>query len=198
MRNLSSIEAVAVACKPRTDPMLPLHWSRNSLLLRSDCVRIKLVYLLLLTVQYNKQNKIILCTFLWTRELGYRSRYSYSLRAGRSGDRVSVGARFSATVQTGYETHPASYTMGTGSFPEVKQPSRCLNRPLQSNAEVKDRVGLYLYSTSGPSWPVLGWNFPLFLPLYKPSGIKCLELALCYNPHIANDVLEIGVATSSV
>ena len=29
------------------------------------------------------------------------------------------GARFSAPVQTGPETHPASYTMGAGSFPGV-------------------------------------------------------------------------------
>jgi len=27
-----------------------------------------------------------------------------------------VGARFSASVQTGPGAHPASYTMGTGSF----------------------------------------------------------------------------------
>jgi hypothetical protein len=27
------------------------------------------------------------------------------------------GARFAAPVQTGSETHPASYTVGTGSFP---------------------------------------------------------------------------------
>ena len=32
------------------------------------------------------------------------------------------GARFSAAVQTGPEAHPASYTMGTGSFPRVKRP----------------------------------------------------------------------------
>ena len=40
--------------------------------------------------------------------------------AGRSGDRIPVGARFSAPVQTGHGAHPASYTMGTGSFPGVK------------------------------------------------------------------------------
>jgi len=32
------------------------------------------------------------------------------------GDRIPVGARFSAPVQTGPEAHPASCKMGTGSF----------------------------------------------------------------------------------
>jgi len=30
-----------------------------------------------------------------------------------------------------------------------------------SSAEVKERVQLYLFSPSGPSWPVLGWALPL-------------------------------------
>ena len=66
------------------------------------------------------------------------------------------GARFSALVQTGPGAHAASYTMGTGSFPGVKQPGRSLDHPPPSSAEVKERVELYLYSPSGPSWPVLG------------------------------------------
>jgi hypothetical protein len=37
-----------------------------------------------------------------------------------SGDRIPVGARFSAPVHTGPGAHPASCTMGTGSFPRVK------------------------------------------------------------------------------
>jgi len=37
------------------------------------------------------------------------------------------GARFSAHVQTGPGAHPASYTKGTGTFPEVKRPRRGLN-----------------------------------------------------------------------
>jgi len=41
-------------------------------------------------------------------------------QAGRSGDRILVGVRFSAPVQTGPGAHPASYTMGIGFFPGVK------------------------------------------------------------------------------
>jgi len=42
------------------------------------------------------------------------------LRAGRSGDRIPMRARFSAPVHTGSGTHTASCTMGTGPFPGVK------------------------------------------------------------------------------
>jgi hypothetical protein len=34
---------------------------------------------------------------------------------------IPVVARFSAPVQTGSGAHPASCTMGTGSFPEIKR-----------------------------------------------------------------------------
>jgi hypothetical protein len=54
---------------------------------------------------------------LWARQ---HSQYSDWLRAGQSGDWIPVGARFSALVQTGPGAHPASCTMGTGSFPWAK------------------------------------------------------------------------------
>jgi hypothetical protein len=44
------------------------------------------------------------------------SRYSDSLRAARSGDRIQVKAKISAPVQTGLGVYPASCTMGTGSL----------------------------------------------------------------------------------
>jgi len=62
--------------------------------------------------------------------------------------------RFSAPVQICPGAHPASYTMGTGSFPGVKGQGRGIDHPPPSCAKVKERVQLYLYSTSGPSWPV--------------------------------------------
>jgi hypothetical protein len=66
--------------------------------------------------------------------------YSDWLRAGRSGDRTPVGARFSAPVQTGPGAHPAFYTMGTGSFPGVNRPGRGVDHPPPSSAEVKERI----------------------------------------------------------
>jgi len=74
------------------------------------------------------------------------------------------GTRFSASAQTSPKAHPASYIMGTESFPGVKRPGRGVDHPPPSKAEVKKRVELYLYSPSGPSWPFIGWTLPLPLP----------------------------------
>jgi hypothetical protein len=90
-----------------------------------------------------------------------------SLRAGQSGNRIPVGARFFVAVQTGSGAHPASYTMRTGFLSrEVKRPGRGVDHPPPSSAEVKDIVELYLYSTSGASWPVVGRTLPLPLSLF--------------------------------
>jgi len=65
-------------------------------------------------------------------------------------------ARFFASVQTNPVAHPASYTVGTGSFPRVKWPGRGVDYTHPSSAKVKERVELNLRSNSGPSWPVGG------------------------------------------
>jgi hypothetical protein len=49
---------------------------------------------------------------------------------------------------------------GYGSLPGVKWPGRGIYHPAPSGAEIKVRVELYLYSPSGPLWPVLGWTLP--------------------------------------
>jgi len=103
---------------------------------------------------------------LWMLWAGWRSRYSDRLRAGRSGDRIPVGTRFSTPVQTGPGAHPASCTMGTGSFREGKERPGPDADPLPpSNAVGHKRVELYLYSPYGPyglyraSVPVQGVHF---------------------------------------
>jgi len=68
-----------------------------------------------------------------------------------------VGVRFSAPAQNGPWAHPASYRIGYWvSFPGVKEPEHGVDQPPPSSAEVKERVELYLYSPSGPLWPVIG------------------------------------------
>ena len=67
-----------------------------------------------------------------------------------------MGARFPATVQTGPGAYPASCTMDTGSFPGVKRPGRGADHPPPSKRRGHERVELYLYSPSGPQWPVTG------------------------------------------
>jgi hypothetical protein len=44
---------------------------------------------------------------------------------------------------------PVSYTMRTGSFLGVKRPGRGVGYPSPSSAEIKKRVGLYLYFPMG-------------------------------------------------
>jgi hypothetical protein len=52
---------------------------------------------------------------------------------------------FSASVQTGRGSHPASFTTGTESFLEVKMPENGVNHQPPSSTEVKERVELYLF-----------------------------------------------------
>jgi hypothetical protein len=80
----------------------------------------------------------------------------FLLRAERFGDRIPVGARFTAPLQIDPRAHPASWTKGTQSFPGVNRPERGVDHPPPFSTEVKERVELYLYSPSGSSRPVLG------------------------------------------
>ena len=59
--------------------------------------------------------------------------------------------------------------------------------PTPSSAEVKGRVELYLYSPSGPSWPVLGWTLLDYwnvsvLDVLELSCFRYLSLSVCSTP----------------
>ena len=82
------------------------------------------------------------------------SRYSYSLRAGLSGDRIPVGDEILQNVPD-LPWGPASLPYnGYRVFPGGKAAGALNTHP--SSAEDKESVELYLYSPSGLSWHVLG------------------------------------------
>ena len=62
-------------------------------------------------------------------------------RDGWSGDRIPLGARFSAPVQTGTVAQPSSsYTLGTGSFTGVKRPGSGVAHPHLETRLKKEHV----------------------------------------------------------
>ena len=65
------------------------------------------------------------------------------------GNRIPVGARFSAPVQTCPGVYPASCTIRTASFPRDK-PAGAWCRPTIFSAEVLNWVQQYLYPPYGP------------------------------------------------
>jgi hypothetical protein len=86
-----------------------------------------------------------------------------------SGDRIPVGARFPAPVQTGPGAHLASCTRGTGSFPEVKScrgvtlTSHPLLLPWSRKSRAIPLLPLRAYGLYRASVPVQGCNFPFVL-----------------------------------
>ena len=95
---------------------------------------------------------LVCCEHVYTKDsiymwAGQLSRYSDWLRAGRSGDRILVGARFSAPVRIDPRVHPASYTMGTGSFPGIKRPGHGVNHPPPPAPRLKKEQG---YNSAPP------------------------------------------------
>ena len=95
-----------------------------------------------------------------------------------------MGARFSAPVQTGPGTHPASCTMGTGSFPGGKSGRSVTLTPHPLLCRGQDKVELYLFSPCGPygpyraSVPVRGCT--LTLPYFYES-VKHVRISYWYK-----------------
>jgi hypothetical protein len=78
----------------------------------------------LLTIRYDDSKGALLHLNLRWSCLSFVDRLAQSVQRLATSwtvrDRISVGARFCAPVQTGPGAHPASCTMGTGSFLGVK------------------------------------------------------------------------------
>jgi len=93
--------------------------------------------------------------------------YSDWLRAGRSRDRIPAGVRFSLPVQTGPGAHPASCTMDTGSFPEVKSGRGMTLTPHPLLVRWSSKGRIYLYSHYGPYGLYKGAHY--FVACEQPS-----------------------------
>jgi hypothetical protein len=89
-----------------------------------------------------------------------------------------VGARFFAHVQTGPGSHPASCTMGTGSFPGVKRPRRGADQPPPSSAEVRKE---FSYTSTPPLSLRACYGVPLTLPSNSPGVLNCLCRNISYQ-----------------
>ena len=105
----------------------------------------------------NESNEIYWCTFVVGRDssVGIATRY------------VLDGPGIESWWGEIFHKHP-DLSWGPPSllyngylfFPEVNAAGAWRWPPTPSSAVVKERVQPYLYSPSGPSWPVVGWNLP--------------------------------------
>jgi hypothetical protein len=78
-------------------------------------------------------------------------------------------------AQTDTGAHPASCKMGTGPFLGGKAMECGFDHPPPSNAEIKEKVQLQVYSPSATSLPVLLWN------LTCDTGIICRKIKERYS-----------------
>jgi hypothetical protein len=79
------------------------------------------------------------------------------------------------------------------SFLEVQRLQHAFDHPPPSSAEVKERVELYLYFLSGPSWPVLRRTLPFYRGKEKIWGfilICLLPFILCNNESHPKNALD--------
>ena len=103
-----------------------------------------------------KLKKYILCSITFS-EVGRDSIVGVAVFYSLDGLEIESqwGQDFPHPFRPAHGAHPTSYTMGTGSFPGVKQLG-CGNHPPPSSAKVKESVDLYLYFPFGHLWPILG------------------------------------------
>ena len=86
--------------------------------------------------------------------------YNKRTRSGSTvrGLNPGVGETFCTRPDRPWDPPSLLYNGYPVSFLAAKRQGRGVNHPHPSSAEVTERVELYLYSPSGPSWHALGWN----------------------------------------
>jgi len=116
--------------------------------------------------------------------VGRDSSVGIATRYGLGGPWIETlqGARFSAPVQTGPAPPPSLLYIWHRVFPGAKTAGAWRWPPTPSSAEVEGRVQLYLYSPSGPSWPVLGWTLTFTFLESNPCVVCVLFIVKVLNP----------------
>jgi hypothetical protein len=96
-------------------------------------------------------------------------------------------------LYNGYRVFPGGKSAGAWRWP-----------PTPSSVEVKERVLLYVYSPSGPLWPVLGWTLPLLSVLFycirhteKYTG-KIIHIITCMLIHSSSCVLHFRLSVCRI
>ena len=137
------------------------HWTRS---------KVGAIHLPILQLIFRLSSTHFQDVFSPKRGLGFRSRYSDSLRTGMVQRSNPGGGRdfpHPSRPALGPTQPPTQWLPGVTA--EVKRPGSGVDHPPPSRAEVKERVELYICSPSGPSWPSLGRILPLPLPLSSPK-----------------------------
>jgi hypothetical protein len=125
-----------------------------------------------------KPNRIVLKSFYPKKRISTCGRSPYYNHIGEPGlaqsvQRLATGWASRGSNPSGGEIfrtrpdqswdHPASYTMGTCSFCRGQSGRGvALTTHPHPAPRLKKRIQLYLYSRSGPSWPVPRANFTLY------------------------------------
>jgi len=99
------------------------------------------------TARWSYKNMAVqLFYFSYPNNVGRDSSVGIVTRYGLNGLEIESqrGSQIFRTCPNRPWAHPASYTMGTGSFPGVNRPGRGVDHPPSSSADVKERVELRL------------------------------------------------------
>ena len=117
------------------------------------------------------------------------SRYIDSLRAGRSGDRIPVRGGIFRTRPDRPWVLPSLLYNGYRVFPRgVKWKGRGADHPHPSKRRGHERVGLYLYSPSGPQWTCRK-NLYLYLLFFLSTFINVSQQQKRYGIQLTNCML---------